>query len=269
MSQSPVIDNPWQTLRKFTDARIGVGRAGSSLPTAEHLQFQLDHARARDAVLHPLDWSPLHDELETNINTPYLHLHSQADDRLEYLQRPDLGRRLNDESVARLKKWREAHPEPIEMCVVIADGLSSKAVSDNAMAMLQQLLKDAEQASMGCQLICCVEQSRVGLGDEIGELTNAKYLVLMVGERPGLSAADSLGIYYTYLARSGCSDADRNCLSNIRPKGQSFEQASKRLLWLISESQRLQLSGVKLKDNSDADQSEALATDRNFLLPDK
>lgn len=260
------VTNAWQVLKRYTDARIGLGRAGISLPTEQHLRFQLDHARARDAVLRPLAWpgvvGPLRDT-----GLELLELHSCATDRNSYLQRPDWGRRLNEASCARLADWRAHHNQPIDIVVVVGDGLSASAIEAQAVPFMQQFLADLKHEAYSCDLLCCVSQCRVGLGDDVAERVNAKFLVMLIGERPGLSAADSLGIYFTYLARTGCSDADRNCLSNVRPKGLRFNDASQRLIWLLKEAERRQLSGVKLKDDSVGSTNLARAKQRNFLLP--
>lgn len=259
-----VQENRWQRLREYTDARIGLGRSGVSLPTQHHLQFQLAHAAARDAVKRPIDWSDL-DALIKTLAMPYLALHSQAQDRNHYLQRPDLGRRLDSDSAQTVMCWREQHRAP-KVAVVIADGLSSTAVETQAPAMVRQLLPDIARLGLECGLICRVDQGRVAIGDDIAERTGAEHLVLLVGERPGLSSPDSLGIYYTYRAKVGSSDADRNCLSNIRPAGLAFDEASRRLCWLMREAGQLGYSGVKLKDDSASDIIDA-PEHSNFLVP--
>ncbi|PTY37951.1 hypothetical protein BGP77_15945 [Saccharospirillum sp. MSK14-1] len=259
-----VQENRWQRLREYTDARIGLGRSGISLPTQHHLDFQLAHAAARDAVKRPIDWRELDAVMQAS-GVPALALHSQAEDRNQYLQRPDLGRKLNADSAQQLMRWREQHGAP-QVVIVIADGLSSTAVEVQAPKMVQQLLPDIAQLNVQTALLCRVDQGRVAIGDDIAERTGADHLVLLVGERPGLSSPDSLGIYYTFHAGQDSSDADRNCVSNIRPAGLAFAEASRRLCWLMREAAKLGYSGVKLKDDSASDILEA-PTHNNFLVP--
>lgn len=261
-----VQENRWQRLREYTDARIGLGRSGVSLPTHHHLEFQLAHAAARDAVKRPIDWKPIDETLE-NSTLPWLKLHSQALDRNHYLQRPDLGRKLDSASVNSLMQWREQRHVP-KVAIVIADGLSATAIETQAPPMLQQLLPDLSALGLDVELFCRVDQARVAIGDDIAERTGAEHLILLVGERPGLSSPDSLGIYYTFHAGNGSSDADRNCLSNIRPAGLAFTEASRRLCWLMREASKLGYSGVKLKDDSSNDILDAPQHD-NFLVPAK
>lgn len=259
-----VTENIWSSLRRYTDARIGLGRAGISLPTARHLDFQLSHARARDAVLLPLDLARLSDSL-TAAGLNNLSLHSAADSRRCYLQRPDLGRRLDGDSAAALKGQAQARGRS-DACIVLADGLSSLAVQQHGAEMTQRIHRALSDRGLTVAPICLVEQGRVAIGDEIGELLGARLLILLVGERPGLSSPDSLGIYFTYSPRVGLTDAARNCISNVRPAGLPLADACERLMWLVDEAETRRLSGVHLKDESgDAD---ALAGEgqRNFLL---
>jgi ethanolamine ammonia-lyase small subunit len=255
--KAPVVThNPWRRLRQYTDARIGLGRAGISLPTAELLAFQLAHAQARDAVHFPLDIDALlHSLGEVAAIAAFgdaLSLQSQAPDRVTYLQRPDLGRDLSEASVARLQKLRQAIKQPPDIALVIADGLSSRAVQQNAVPFIDQFITDLATQNPEIHMTppILVEQGRVAIGDEVGHLLGARQVVVLIGERPGLSSPDSLGIYLTYGPEPGLPDARRNCISNIRPAGLSFEQASQRLLYLIQEAARLKLSGVALKDRS-------------------
>jgi ethanolamine ammonia-lyase small subunit len=238
--------NRWEGLRAFTNARIALGRAGNSLPTAPLLAFNLSHAQARDAVHHPLDTEALHEQLRTQGFTT-LDVHSAAPDREHYLRRPDLGRRLSDESRAALSQ-REAQPN--EVVFVIADGLSAFAASKQSIPLLQAVCAKLTDWSIGPVVIA--RQARVALGDEIGELLNAKLVVMLIGERPGLSSPDSLGIYLTYAPKVGCSDAQRNCISNVRPEGLSYAAAAHKLQYLLTHARRLGLTGVGLKDDSDA-----------------
>jgi ethanolamine ammonia-lyase small subunit len=238
--------NPWQELRRFTPARIALGRAGSSLPTAELLRLGLAHAQARDAVHVPLNVDALEKDLEAAACST-LRVHSRAPDRMTYLLRPDLGQCLNDPSATLLS---EQMNKDFDVLFVVADGLSPLAVQRHAMPLLQTATPLLPKAwSVGPVIIA--EQSRVALGDEIGELLRAKTVVVIIGERPGLSSPDSLGIYFTFAPRVGRSDAERNCLSNIRPEGFTYSSAAQKLAWLLREACRLQRSGVGLKDNGE------------------
>lgn len=251
-----VTDNPWRHLRAYTDARIGLGRAGTSLPTRELLAFQLDHARARDAVHLPLDTGALLEALTTLSAAwglpPPLLLHSEAADRVTYLQRPDLGRRLDATSCKHLDRSGHTHQSPVDLALVVADGLSSRAVQQNAVPLLQAFLALPELAPAGGQRapLCVVTQARVAIGDDIAQRLNARCVVVLIGERPGLSSPDSLGLYLTWAPQPGLTDANRNCISNIRPGGLDVDEASRRLRYLLNEARRLNLSGVGLKDRS-------------------
>ena len=229
-------------LRDFTSARVDIGRAGHSVPTQALLDFQLAHARARDAVHLALDVNSLVVELQQK-SIPFVTVRSAAPDRSAYLQRPDLGRRLNPESRDRLAALRSDY----DAVFVIADGLSALAVHRHAAPLLEMVLR---QIDWRIAPIVVVEQGRVAIADEIGEITGAQLSVVLIGERPGLSSPDSLGIYLTWHPRSGCSDADRNCISNIRAEGLSYPVAAQKLLFLMNESRRLKLSGVRLKEGS-------------------
>jgi ethanolamine ammonia-lyase small subunit len=222
-----LIENPWQHLRELTAARIALGRAGHSLPTRELLDFQLAHARARDAVHCRLDLQGLG-----------IALHSAARDRATYLRRPDLGRCLDPESAALLQ------PGDFDAVIVIADGLSATAVHRHAIPLLDAL----RPLLAGWQLapIYVVEQGRVAIADEIGERLRARLSVILIGERPGLSSPDSLGAYLTWSPRVGRLDAERNCVSNIRPEGLAPELAAQRIAMLMNAARERQLSGVGL-----------------------
>ncbi|HEX7937289.1 MAG TPA: ethanolamine ammonia-lyase subunit EutC [Paraburkholderia sp.] len=238
--------NPWNALRQFTNARIALGRAGNSLPTAPLLAFNLSHAQARDAVHHPLDADALHEQLRAqNFNT--LDVHSAAPDREHYLRRPDLGRRLAEDSRSALACLPDETPDVV---FVIGDGLSAFAASRQAVPLLQAVTPQLADWKIGPVVVA--RQARVALGDEIGELLNAKLVVMLIGERPGLSSPDSLGIYVTYAPKVGCSDAQRNCISNVRPEGLDYPLAAHKLHYLLTHARRLGLTGVGLKDDSDA-----------------
>ena len=263
----PYQNDRWHELKRFTQARIGLGRAGRSLPTRHQLQFNVDHAAARDAVHIPLNCEALEQDLQ-QMALPYVRLHSKAQNRSEYLQRPDLGRRLSLSSVERLKQQNH-QAKKYDVAMVLVDGLSSVAVQTQGSELCHSLIKQLEDNQLSVSPICIVEQGRVAIGDEIGEQLHARTVVLIVGERPGLSSPDSLGIYYTFAPKSGLTDANRNCISNIRPAGLSIEHATAKCCWLVMESTKLGLSGVGLKDKSsdpfDGD-SGALAQPGNFLI---
>lgn len=246
MPSSLVPPQPWQRLRQFTSARIALGRAGHSQPTDAVLAFGLAHARARDAVHRAFDVGQLRLALEQG-GWPCLVVRSAAGDRAQYLRRPDLGRRLDEDSRARLaQRWDGA---PCDVVFVIADGLSALAAQRHALPVL-----DAVRARLRDWRIAPVviaEQSRVALGDEIGATWQARQVVMMIGERPGLSSPDSLGLYLTYAPRPGRTDAERNCISNVRPEGLSYESAAARLVYLLRGAVALGCSGVRLKDDSD------------------
>jgi len=229
-------------LRDFTPARVDLGRAGHSLPTRELLEFQLAHARARDAVHTALDVRLIAAELK---NVPFIALASEARDRATYLRRPDLGRRLNADSRGRLT----ALASDFEAAFVLADGLSALAVHRHAVPLLEHVLP---QLDWRIAPVAIVEQGRVAIGDEIGEVLGASLVVVLIGERPGLSSPDSLGVYLTWKPRIGLTDAERNCISNIRAEGLSYAAAAQKLLFLMNESRRLKLSGVGLKEDARA-----------------
>jgi ethanolamine ammonia-lyase small subunit len=264
----------WDALRRFTDARIALGRAGHSLPTAAHLAFQLDHARARDAVHLPFDALGVAASLQ-KLDLETLLLHSAAPDRTTYLQRPDLGRRLDEQSLQTLMHWREKRKHGsaaarFDLAFVVADGLSALAVHSNAVelvaAMLMRLRADATQ-TWSVAPVAVVEQGRVAIGDETGEALQANAVVVLIGERPGLSSPDSLGIYITWAPKVGLTDASRNCISNVRPAGLSIAAAAAKLHQLLAQSRIRQLTGVGLKDDTD-DVANAIAPgdSGNFLL---
>jgi ethanolamine ammonia-lyase small subunit len=227
-----------KSLRDYTTARVDLGRAGHSVPTHELLEFQLAHAKARDAVRLPLAINSLVVELK---NIPAIALTSAARDRDEYLKRPDLGRRLSEDSRELLVKLRSEY----DAAFVIADGLSALAVHRHAVPLLELLFSDLDWRIAP---VAIVEQGRVAIGDEIGELLGARMVVVLIGERPGLSSPDSLGAYLTWQPRPGRTDAERNCISNIRSEGLSYPAAAHKMLFLMNESHRLKLSGVRLKE---------------------
>ncbi|MGV7210948.1 ethanolamine ammonia-lyase subunit EutC [Oxalobacteraceae bacterium A2-2] len=262
MNDDLVIPNPWRTLRRYTNARIGLGRSGVSQPTAEQLAFQLDHARARDAVHTPLDVEALERALQAG---PCLRLHSAAQDRAVYLQRPDLGRKLDADSRARL----QALPRQdggYDLAFVLADGLSALALAQNAAPLLAAVRERLAGEDWSVAPLCIVRQGRVAVGDEVGELLGARMVVVLIGERPGLSSPDSMGLYLTWAPRTGLTDASRNCISNVRPQGLGYGEAAYKLHYLLGQARTRQLSGVALKDETAAAPLLAGQPSRNFLL---
>jgi ethanolamine ammonia-lyase small subunit len=240
--------DPWSELRRFTSARIALGRAGNSLPTDEVLRFGLAHAQARDAVHQPFEPERVAAALRA-LCLESLPVHSAAPDRMHYLRRPDLGRRLDEASRQLLVAARR--DPPVHLALIVADGLSSRAVHDHAIPLLASVLPTLREQGWRLAPVVIAQQSRVALGDEIGELLGAELVAILIGERPGLSSPYSLGIYLTYAPRVGRFDSDRNCISNVRPQGLSYEHAARRLLFLLGEGRRLRLTGVRLKDDSD------------------
>ncbi|WP_298235714.1 ethanolamine ammonia-lyase subunit EutC [uncultured Azohydromonas sp.] len=253
--------NLWTRLRRHTPARIGLPRSGVSQSTAAQLEFQLAHARARDAVHQALDLDALASALQP-LGLPAVALHSAAPDRATYLQRPDLGRRLDDASRERLQALTSTQPggpaasPRLDLALVLADGLSAQAVQAHAPALLAELLPRLRDDAQPWRLapLALAEQGRVALGDEVGELLDAALVAVLIGERPGLSAPDSLGVYLTWAPRVGCVDAQRNCISNVRPQGLSYALAARRLAWLLREARARGISGVALKDESGTQQ---------------
>ncbi|OTG90583.1 ethanolamine ammonia-lyase subunit EutC [Acinetobacter sp. ANC 3813] len=239
--------NAWEQLKQFTDARIALGRAGGSLPTRPALEFQLAHAQAKDAVLKELDLDAMQSQLSL-LQHDTLQIESCAVDKDMYLKRPDLGRELSDASRQQLQDYAQQHPAAYDLVIVAGDGLSARAIEDNAPYFIQQLHAACTAQSWTLAPIVLAAGSRVALGDEIAQLLNAKMLVMLIGERPGLSSPDSMGIYYTWQAHKGCHDAMRNCISNVRPAGLSAQVALQRLVALMKKSAELGYSGVNLKD---------------------
>lgn len=237
----------WSPLREFTDARIALGRSGASLPTREVLNFGLAHAQARDAIHQPFDSETLADELHA-IGLQTLTTHSAATDRHIYLNRPDLGRMLSDESRDALRSSRvPAH----DLLLVIGDGLSSHAVHRQSVALIKALLPYLQTLGISLAPIVLAHQSRVALGDDIGETLNSKAVAILIGERPGLSSPDSLGVYLTWKPGRTRLESERNCISNIRPEGLSHDAAAFKLAWLLEQAFLRRLTGVRLKDESD------------------
>jgi ethanolamine ammonia-lyase small subunit len=223
-------------LRNFTMARVGLDRAGDALPMRELLDLRRAHAAARDAVHEALD-----EALDINgLGLDAVRVHSQARDRAEYLRRPDLGRLPQEQARALLK------PGPFDAVIVIADGLSALAVHRHATAVLERLLPKLRDAGWTLAPLVVVEQGRVAIADAIGAWLQARLSLMLIGERPGLSSPDSLGAYLTWAPAPGKSDAERNCISNIRAEGLSYDHAAERMFLLMTESRARRLSGVAL-----------------------
>ncbi len=262
-NEPEISQDPWHNLIQFTPARIALGRAGMSLPTRACLEFQLAHALARDAVNIPLDFTSLAQRLNL-LGYQTQVLQTQAENQTMYLQRPDLGRLLSSSSIDCLQHTAQTSADAV---VVVADGLSSKAIEQHAEPFLNLLLPELQANGYKLPQVCLVKHGRVAIGDVIAERYAARLCIVLIGERPGLSSPDSMGIYFTYQAKSGIStDADRNCISNIHKNGLSYEQALKKLLFLIKESEKLQLSGVNLKDGTTEMGLEDQQHQANFLL---
>ena len=255
MSQPPIVPpqivpaqpDPWHVLRQLTPARIGLGRAGGSIPTTQLLDFQLAHARARDAVHRDFDIEAFSAKLRSK-QFDTLVLTSAAGERHTYIQRPDLGRILDDKSKSLLET--RTRPHAWDAVFVIADGLSALAVERHALPLIEMMRDHLQHESWSLAPCCLVKQGRVAIGDEIGALLPAQLSVMLIGERPGLSSPDSLGAYLTWNPLPGRSNAERNCVSNIRPQGLSYAAAAFKLLHLMRESRNRKLSGVALKEEA-------------------
>ena len=251
-TQTPTLAD---VLRRHTPARVGLGRSGPAIPTSAQLHFQLDHALARDAVHAQLDVPALQQALkQRNIDTLTLQSAVTADPsqnpRQLYLLRPDLGRKLHPDSARSLQQLSATTTEKPDIIFIIADGLSALAVERHALPLLDAAINllTPNQGLIGP--ICIVTQARVAIGDEIGQLLHTQLTVTLIGERPGLSAPDSLGVYITWQPRPGRTDAERNCISNIRHEGLSYAEAAHRILFYINGAKQLQATGIALKESA-------------------
>ncbi|MCP4620148.1 MAG: ethanolamine ammonia-lyase subunit EutC [Bradyrhizobium sp.] len=242
----PASQRPLGDLRGLTPARVGLGRAGSGLPTEALLDFTLDHARARDAVHAAFDVAGLVASLEAFGLAP-LQVSSRAPRRGDYLRRPDLGRMLDDGSQRLLLDKASG---PCDLVLVIADGLSPAAVNLHAAGLIGQLVPLLSEAGIAAGHVVIASGARVALGDAVGEILSARMVAVLIGERPGLSAPDSLGAYLTYHPQVGRTDAERNCVSNIHSSGLGSAEAAFKIAWLIREALSRRISGVALKDES-------------------
>ncbi|MDV6252247.1 ethanolamine ammonia-lyase subunit EutC [Vibrio sp. EA2] len=263
VTEKVVTRNPWDKLREFTSARIALGRSGNSVPTDELLSFQLDHAQAMDAVHCTLNVDSLVAQLSDSYSIlkqtlePPVVVTSKVTDRFMYLQRPDLGRQLDEASWNKLEAIDKEHNAELDLAIVIADGLSSVAIQNHAVPIISRLvslLSGDEEHQWNLAPIAVVKQGRVAVGDDVGECFNAKAVLVLIGERPGLTSPDSMGMYLTWGAKRGSKDSDRNCISNVRPEGLNYDDACQRAFYLLKEARRLQLSGVNLKDRSAIDE---------------
>lgn len=250
-SASSVTPNPWRDWRSATPARLALGRAGAGMPTDETLRFGWAHAMARDAIHAALDVDALDVELRAD-GWDVARVHSRAADRTTYLRRPDLGRQLNADDAARLRATVSGNPDGrhCDVCIVVGDGLSSLAVERNAAPLLAALRPHLPPETRFAPVVVA-SQARVALADEVAEIFGAALSVMLIGERPGLSSPDSLGIYLTHAPRKGRHDAERNCISNVRPAGLAYDTAAFKLAWLMREALRLGATGIALKDESD------------------
>ncbi|MGN8160397.1 ethanolamine ammonia-lyase subunit EutC [Salinisphaera sp. RV14] len=242
--------DPWVFLKQFTDARIALGHAGGSLPTDAVLEFRLAHARARDAVHRPLHAEALCARI-AELGLPFHRVHSRATDRAVYLQRPDLGRQLNENDRTALHSTRTSSVGArADVAFVVGDGLSALAVEHHAADLLAVVVPTLRQQGLNIAPVVIAEQARVALGDQVGAALNAELLVMLIGERPGLSSPDSLGIYLTWAPKHGRMDSERNCISNVRPDGLSIAAAAHNLLYLITAARDKRLTGVRLKNDA-------------------
>lgn len=248
MSEEPVPLDPWSPLRAYTAARIALGRSGGSLPTRAQLDFRFAHARARDAVLAEFDAEALAAKLRP-LGEPVQVVDSAAHDRAEFLQHPNFGRRLADASRAALTSYAETAPR-CDLAIIVSDGLSTLAVNTQAAPLLSALLPLLRGDGWSLAPLIVARHARVALQDEIGEILRAQISLILIGERPGLGNADSLGAYFTYAPGLGRTDADRNCISNIRAGGLAPAKAAQKLHALLTESRQLRVSGVALKDET-------------------
>lgn len=268
---SAVTPARWQSLQRFTDARIALGRAGHSLPTAAHLTFQLDHALARDAVHLAFNAQDIAQALQA-LSLDTFILHSAAANRTTYLQRPDLGRQLDEPSRQKLLHWqtqRSPQPARFDLAFVVADGLSALAVHRNAVDLIAATLTllRADPQPWTIAPVAIAQQARVAIGDDAGHALQANAVAVLIGERPGLSSPDSLGVYLTWAPTVGLTDANRNCISNVRSAGLAIPAAAHKLHHLLTQSRQRQLTGVDLKDDSDSPTPAISAPHTiNFLL---
>jgi len=246
MAEPPARSLTLRDLRNLTPARVGLGRSGASLPTDALLAFTLDHARARDAVHAAFDVTALREGLGA-LGLLTVEVKSRAGNRRDYLRRPDLGRTLDEDSRRQLISTRY---EPCQFVIVVGDGLSPAAVDGHALELVRNLVPRLGSDGIKAGGAVIASGARVALGDEIGALFGAQMVVMLIGERPGLSSPDSLGVYLTYRPKASLTDADRNCVSNIHRAGLTYDEAATKITWLVREGLARQITGVMLKDES-------------------
>lgn len=257
MTTPPVPPGPTlRDLRDLTPARVGLGRSGAGLPTEALLAFTLDHARARDAVHAAFNSAALMQAF-ADLGLPTSEVRSRARDRKDYLRRPDLGRMLDEASQQALLETGGAR---CRLAIVVGDGLSSAAVNRHAVELLRRLIPHLAADGFEIGRAVVASGARVALGDEIGALLGADMMVMLIGERPGLSTPDSLGAYLTLNPRIGLTDAERNCVSNIHGAGLGYGEAAFKIAWLVREGFARQVTGVALKDESGGGTSQRIAT---------
>lgn len=255
-------EDPWRALTALTPARLGLGRVGAAARTATHLGFLADHAFARDAVHAPFSAELFASSLAGALGHPTVAVSSRAKDRASYLRRPDLGRRLSDSGFEALRAALGAAPSaanvdsvhipPAEVAILVCDGLSSTGIERHGPPLVAALLEGLGSAGLVVGPIAVAAQGRVALGDEVGEALGAKLVIVVIGERPGLSAADSVGLYLTFAPRRGRTDAERNCISNVHPPdGLGYQAAAHKAVWLTRAALSRQETGVHLKDESE------------------
>ncbi|QDA58591.1 ethanolamine ammonia-lyase subunit EutC [Hymenobacter jejuensis] len=240
--------DPWVSLKRFTDARIALGRVGTSVPLQEALALKFAHAQARDAVYSELNLEKLLKELQT-FQLPIYQVRSKASNRQEYLRRPDLGRQLHESSH---KHLQECADDETDIVIIMADGLSATAINKYSIAVIRFLLPQLQQAGIRVGPLILAEQARVAISDEIGEIFRTKIALILIGERPGLSSLQSLSAYFTYSPKIGLTDKARNCVSNIRPEGLQYAEAADKIFYMLNASFRRKISGIQLKDNSNS-----------------
>lgn len=257
-------DDAWKRLTELTPARIALGRTGSGLPTKEAMKFALAHAQARDAVHAPLDPGKIAAGLD-DLGLAHVSVSSRAVSRHSYLLRPDLGRRLDAASRDAVAARRTTGG--VDIALVIADGLSARAAHAHAITVTAALLPHIERNAWSLGPVAVVTQGRVAIGDEIGALLGARLALVMIGERPGLSSPDSLGLYLTFAPEPGRTDGERNCLSNIHGAGMSADEAAFKAGWLMREAFSRRLTGVMLKDESGSFLDDGRASERLTLPP--
>ena len=258
MSPWPATPDPWTALGRHTAARIALGRAGGSLPTNEVLKFSFEHAQARDAVHSDLDMKRLRADM-ASLGLPVVEVKSRVTDRLVYLQRPDLGCELDEQSRVELDRQSSVHGEGFDLVLIVADGLSATAAQCHAAAVLADVVPQFQRDRVRPAPLVLARFARVGLQDPIGELLHARASLILLGERPGLRTAQSLGAYLVFNPRPGNTNAQRNCVSNIWPGGLKPADAAATLHYLVMESLQRKISGVGLKDERGRKLSEVQA----------